>query len=164
LGLVRAAVAAAAGQEDVQKAVVVEVEQGDAAAQGLQDGELAELLAVVVDVLDARVGRHVAEQGRTRGGGRFGRRGGGPGGRRRGPPAGPPRTRGSRPPARVRAGTAEGSGSWGPCLQAEVGVRIPPLNGGRAAPASESPAPPAGTGVLTQTMSLFSFFSLTTYF
>jgi hypothetical protein len=65
--LVRAVEIAAAGEEDVEQAVAVVVDQRHPAAQRLQDGVVVGLLAVAVGEVHARAGRHVAEQVRVRG-------------------------------------------------------------------------------------------------
>ena len=51
----------AAGEEDVEQAVAVVVDQPDAAAERLQDGVVVCLLAVAVAEVDPGLGRHVAE-------------------------------------------------------------------------------------------------------
>src|SRR5262249_27050855 len=64
--LVRAVEVAAARDEDVEQPVAVVVDQGDAAAERLQDGQVgAGVLAVAVGDVDARGGVHFREQVRA---------------------------------------------------------------------------------------------------
>ena len=60
--LLRPAEAAAAGQEHVQQAIAIVVEQGHTAAERFQDGVLVGLEAVVVRESNARLGGHVSIQ------------------------------------------------------------------------------------------------------
>ncbi len=57
----------AAGDEEVEQAVAVVVEERDAAAERLQDGIEARFLAVLVHGLNAGFGSHVAKEIRSRG-------------------------------------------------------------------------------------------------
>src|SRR5262249_60233534 len=60
---VRSLQGAAAGEEDVEQAVLVVVEQGHTAAQRLEDRELVGLLAVAVGEVHSRGCGHVLEKG-----------------------------------------------------------------------------------------------------
>jgi len=59
---------ATTGDENVEQAVIVEVEEGDPAAERLDDGEVPGLLAVAVRERDAAGGGRVGERRRA---GRF---------------------------------------------------------------------------------------------
>jgi hypothetical protein len=65
--LVRPAEVATAGDEDVEQAVAVVVDQGAAAADRFQDGVLVGLLPVAVGEADAGIGGHVAVEGQLTG-------------------------------------------------------------------------------------------------
>src|SRR5579884_753060 len=62
LVFVRPFVMAAAGNEQIEQAVAVEVDHGQAAAQRFQNGVMVGLLAIAISEVDAAFGRHLAEQ------------------------------------------------------------------------------------------------------
>ena len=55
----------AAGNEEIEQAVAVEVEHGQAAAQRFEDGVMVRLLAVAIGEVDAGLSRHVLKQRRA---------------------------------------------------------------------------------------------------